>query len=90
MMQTCPSVESEQAIRHNVTQSSPPSTGKLLNGFLGAMRMDNVLKQPSVCNGNGLPNIADMERKLREAKAEKERLLRARVSNLHSIAFERT
>ncbi|XP_034765346.2 pleckstrin homology-like domain family B member 3 isoform X2 [Acipenser ruthenus] len=29
-------------------------------------------------NGNGLPNIADMERKLREAKAEKERLLRAR------------
>ncbi|XP_041081752.1 pleckstrin homology-like domain family B member 3 [Polyodon spathula] len=29
-------------------------------------------------NGNGLPNIADMERKLREAKAERERLLRAR------------
>ncbi|MGH0154282.1 UNVERIFIED_CONTAM: hypothetical protein FKN15_057451 [Acipenser sinensis] len=29
-------------------------------------------------NGNGLPNIADMERKLREAKAEKEHLLRAK------------
>ncbi|XP_041091050.1 pleckstrin homology-like domain family B member 2 [Polyodon spathula] len=35
-------------------------------------------------NGNGLPNIVDMERKLREAKAERECLLRAREAKIQA------
>ncbi|XP_078511691.1 pleckstrin homology-like domain family B member 3 isoform X2 [Lissotriton helveticus] len=63
------------------------SNGRLSNGSLGSICKNPSLSIPRLpfSQENPLPNIAEMERRLREALAEKERLLKARETKRAAV-----
>uniref|UniRef100_W5MEX6 Pleckstrin homology like domain family B member 3 n=1 Tax=Lepisosteus oculatus TaxID=7918 RepID=W5MEX6_LEPOC len=80
---TCPPEVTVSELHSTDTSKSPPSSPlSQANGFLscnGSITLNNsVTTSQASSPGQGLPNIEEIERKLREAKAERERLLRVR------------
>ncbi|XP_069040795.1 pleckstrin homology-like domain family B member 3 [Lepisosteus oculatus] len=80
---TCPPEVTVSELHSTDTSKSPPSSPlSQANGFLsynGSITLNNsVTTSQASSPGQGVPNIEEIERKLREAKAERERLLRVR------------